>query len=95
MEDTKIKSVDADATLVDRLQHLAAEQGRAIGAVVNEAFDSYLDGQAQDDAEWDREAMESWEEYQRTGLHLTNEEVMAWLDRLAKGEDVEPPPCHT
>jgi hypothetical protein len=32
---------------------------------------------------------------QRTGLHLTLEEVNTWLAKLEAGKDVEPPPCHT
>ncbi len=42
-----------------------------------------------------QEALDSWEHYEATGLHVTGEEVFAWLDRLAAGEDVDPPACHT
>jgi len=30
------------------------------------------------------EALEAWDEYQRTGLHLTGEEVDEWLAKLEK-----------
>ena len=43
---------------------------------------------------WRRAGMAAWEEHQRTGLHLTNEEVLDWLVRTAAGEDVEMPECH-
>lgn len=36
----------------------------------------------------------SREEFRRTGLHLTQEEVFDWLERVAAGEDCEMPPCH-
>jgi len=39
-------------------------------------------------------ATRAWDEYQRTGLHLTLAEADAWLARLEAGEDVEPPACH-
>jgi predicted transcriptional regulator len=42
-----------------------------------------------------RDAIAAWIEYQRTGLHVTFEEVDAWLARLEAGEDTEPPPFHT
>jgi predicted transcriptional regulator len=29
-----------------------------------------------------------------TGLHVTSEEVDAWVDRLLKGEKAELPECH-
>jgi anhydro-N-acetylmuramic acid kinase len=44
--------------------------------------------------ELDRETIESWEEYQRTGLHVTGEEAEAWLRKLAAGESVPPPKAH-
>jgi predicted transcriptional regulator len=91
MEETKVRSIDVDAALVERLERIADEQQRSLEAVLDEALEAYL---AQE-AEWDREAVEASEEYQRTGLHLTNDEVMDWLHRRANGEDVELPQCHT
>ena len=41
------------------------------------------------------DAVAAWEHYERTGLHLTQEEADAWLTKLAMGEDAELPPCHT
>jgi predicted transcriptional regulator len=40
------------------------------------------------------EARAAHEEYMRTGLHATAEEVDAWLAELEAGNDVEPPKCH-
>lgn len=36
----------------------------------------------------------AWDEYQATGLHLTQEEADAWLAKLEAGQDAEPPECH-
>ena len=41
-----------------------------------------------------QEARVAHEQYMLTGLHLTGEEAAAWMDKLADGEDVEPPACH-
>jgi predicted transcriptional regulator len=41
-----------------------------------------------------RDTLAAWEDYQRTGLHLTNEEIDAWLRRLEAGEVCDPPQCH-
>ncbi len=95
MQDTKTRTVAVDAALAERLQLLATEQGRPFEVLFEEALEAYLVRQGQEEAEWDREALEASDEYQRTGLHLTNEEVMDWLHRRAKGEDVELPPWHT
>jgi hypothetical protein len=43
---------------------------------------------------WRQEGLAAWEEYQLTGLHLTNEEAKDWLAQLAAGNNVEPPECH-
>ena len=39
-------------------------------------------------------ALAAWADYQRTGLHVTEEEADAWLAKLEAGEDGEPPECH-
>ena len=44
---------------------------------------------------WYREGIESLREYRRTGLHLTSEEVDAWLDTWGTQEPIPPPKCHT
>ena len=38
---------------------------------------------------------EASEHYQRTGLHVTNDEIGAWIAELEAGnDDAEPPECH-
>jgi predicted transcriptional regulator len=41
-----------------------------------------------------QDALAAWNDYQTTGLHLTEEEADAWLCKLENGEDVEVPACH-
>ena len=36
-------------------------------------------------------ALQSWENYQKDGLHLTGDEVIQWL---RTSEPNTPPPCH-
>ncbi len=40
------------------------------------------------------DAQAAWQDYQRTGLHLTNEEVGDWLAKIEAGEYAELPECH-
>ncbi len=42
-----------------------------------------------------KEAVEAWEHYQSTGLHVTAAEADAWLAELEAGHDVEPPRART
>jgi predicted transcriptional regulator len=43
---------------------------------------------------WRQEGIAAWEEYQRTGLHLTNAEVVGWMDKIIQGEKAPMPKCH-
>lgn len=36
----------------------------------------------------------AWKEYRATGLHVSHEEVDAWLANLEQGQDREIPACH-
>ncbi len=40
-------------------------------------------------------ALDAWENYQRTGLHVMADEADAWLAKLETGEYTEAPNCHT
>lgn len=39
-------------------------------------------------------AREAWDDYQRTGLHLTAAEADVWMARLESGQHAEAPDCH-
>lgn len=80
-----------DTELNQRLERLAEARAQSPESIMELAITEYIERED----EWDREAIESYEEYQRTGLHLTNDEVLEWLEKLARGEDAPLPPCHT
>lgn len=40
------------------------------------------------------DALLAWEEYERTRLHLTLEEVVGWLSKWGTPDESPPPPCH-
>lgn len=41
-----------------------------------------------------REVVSGWQEYQKTGLHVTGEDVLSWLDTWGTDEEEPPPVCH-
>ena len=86
-------SVKMPSALHARVVSLAGVRARTPHALMLQAIESYVIREEKREA-WRQEGMAAWEEYQRTGLHLTNAEVMEWLTQLAKGNDVEPPECH-
>lgn len=86
-------SVKLDDELKDRIQHLADSRRRSAHWIMREAIAQYVEREEKREA-YLRDAQNSWEEFQRTGLHLTMEEADEWLAQLATGNDVEPPECH-
>lgn len=45
-------------------------------------------------AKWIQAGDEALKHFNETGLHLTGEEVDAWLAKLEAGLEENPPPCH-
>lgn len=90
---TTATSVKLDDELKDRIQHLAESRRRSAHWIMREAITQYVEREEKREA-YLRDAQNAWDEFQRTGLHLTMEEADKWLAQLAAGNDVEPPECH-
>ncbi len=87
-------SIKLDDEMKGRVQHLADARRRSAHWIMREAITQYVEREEKREA-FKQDALRAWEEYQRTGLHLTLEEADAWLAKLEAGEDVETPDCHT
>jgi predicted transcriptional regulator len=74
--------------------HGETDEDAALIAEHDGIWDAY-DGPTITREQFLAEVQESADEYQRTGLHLTHEEVDAWLEKLQRGEDAQLPECHT
>lgn len=88
-----VTSVKLDDDLKNRLQHLAESRRRSAHWIMREAITQYVEREEKREA-YLRDAQNAWEEFQRTGLHITAEEADEWMAQLAAGNDVEPPECH-
>ena len=86
-------SIKIDETLKSRVQHLAVSQRRSAHWIMREAIQQYVEREEARES-FRREAAESWAEYQRTGQHLTGEEVRTWLKSWGAEEGGDAPPCH-
>ena len=86
-------SIKIPGELRERLQNLADSRQRTPHALMLQAIEVFVTREEKREA-WRQEGIAAWEEYQRTGLHLTGEEVDLWLEELAKGRDAGPPKCH-
>ena len=86
-------SLKLDSKLKRRVQRLAASRRRSPHWLMCEAVEQYVDREEKRE-KLRHDALAAWNDYQTTGLHLTEEEADAWLTKLAAGEDAEAPECH-
>lgn len=88
-----VTSIRLDEELRRRLQTIAEQERRSAHWIMREAIEQYVD-RAEKQGRFLQEAKESWAHYKETGLHLTLEEVDAWLATWGTDEKTELPPCH-
>ena len=86
-------SVKIPPALHERIQHLAQARTSSAHALMLQAIEKFVEREEQREA-LRQEALKAHEEFVLTGLHLTGQEVDAWLAELEAGNDVEPPKCH-
>ncbi len=86
-------SVKMNPALHARVVSLAEIRKRTAHAVMIQAIESYVDREEKREA-WRQEGIAAWEHYQRTGLHLTQEELETWAAKISQGERVPMPKCH-
>ena len=79
--------------LKDRLQKISTSRHRSTHWIMKEAIQQYVEREESAE-QFKRETMESWEEYQRDGLHITNDEMTGWLSTWGTTDETKCPPCH-
>lgn len=65
----------------DRLAALATARKRTSHYLMREAVSEYL-GREEARQSFREEAARAWQDYKETGLHLSQEDVDAWIDSL-------------
>ena len=86
-------SVKISPELHSRIKSLADLRKQSVHSVMRQALEAYVSREEKREA-WRKEGMDAWEEYQKTGLHLSNGEVMEWMDKIIAGEKAQMPKCH-
>ena len=86
-------SIKLDDELKNRIQHLANTWQRSPHWIMREAIREYVEREEARER-FKQEALASWVAYQETGLHLTGQEVRAWLNTWGTDKETEVPPCH-
>ncbi len=87
-------SLKLDREMKARVQRLAEARRRTSHWIMREAIEEYVSREEKRQS-FIQDAQSAWEEFERTGLHLTGEEVDDWMTKLESGEDAPVPECHT
>jgi predicted transcriptional regulator len=87
-------TVKIDDNLKERIHHLASLRQRTPHWIMCEALQQYVEREESRER-FKQEAFASWKSYQETGLHLTGQEVRAWLKTWGTENETEIPACHT
>lgn len=80
------QAIKLDDETSERLKSLAQQRNRSAHWLMREALERYLN----EEERYEREKAEdlaAYEEYLETGNAIDNEEVVAWLNELAKGKN--------
>lgn len=75
------------------LSQIAELKKRTVHSLVVEAVDSYI-AQTQARMDYEAQAIRSFENYQREGLHVTHNELEQWANSLNSDNPLEVPTCH-
>lgn len=90
---TTPSSVKLPQPLRNRVKSLADARNQSVHAVMVQAIENYVDREEKREA-LRQEARAAHEHFMLTGLHLTNAEVVEWMDKIIQGEKVPMPKCH-
>ena len=81
------QAIKLDDETSRRLKALAEQRNRSAHWLMREALERYLT----DEERYEREKAEdlaAYEEYLETGIAVENDEVVTWLNELAKGKNI-------
>ena len=90
MQTTSVKLSD---DLKQRLSSIASQKRRTPHWIMVEAISEYVNKEEKRAAFY-QEGLESWQEYQRTGEHVTWKEARNWMESWGTDNEQEPPQCH-
>lgn len=86
-------AIKIDQDTRDRIKRLAEARHRTSHWVMREAISQYVEREEKREA-FRQDAINAWDKYQETGLHVTGDEVVAWLDTWGEDNEQAAPVCH-
>ncbi|MDP4028692.1 MAG: CopG family ribbon-helix-helix protein [Gallionella sp.] len=86
-------AIKIDQDMRDRIKRLAEARHRTSHWVMREAISQYVEREEKRET-FRQDAINAWNEYLETGLHVTGDEVIAWLDTWGEENEKAVPACH-
>jgi len=80
--------------LKERVRTLASQKNRPMHWLMREAIEQYVTREEQRES-FRQETLDAWRDYQDTGLHVTSDEVVVWLNSWGEENELPPPVPHT
>jgi len=90
---TKAIAIEIDQETQDRVKRLADLRRRTPHSMMKDALSQYLDREEKRES-FRNDAINAWDEYQSTGLHVDGSEVTAWLETWGEENEQATPKCH-
>lgn len=89
----KPTTIKIDVDTKERVKRLAEMRHRTSHWMILEAIRQYVDREEKRES-FRQDALAAWQEHQETGLHVTGDEVIAWLDTWGEEDEKAAPVCH-
>ena len=86
-------AIKIDEDTRNRVKRLAEARQRSSHWMMLEAIRQYVEREEKREA-FRQDGVNAWNEYQATGLHVTGDEVIAWLDSWGEENEQAAPVCH-
>ena len=90
---TTAVAIKIDQKTKERYKKLARIKDRSAHWMMREAIKQYVDREEKRES-FRQDAVDSWNEYQETGLHATGDEVIQWLNTWGTDDEKDAPECH-
>lgn len=86
-------AIKLDQNTRERLKRLGEARDRSTHWLMLDAVKSYVDREEAREA-FRQDAKNAWAHYKETGLHVTGDEVTAWVSSWGTDNELPVPVCH-
>ena len=85
-------TIRCDEHVLQQLDALAEARKRSRTWIINQALTEYIAREERRE-QFKTHVLKSWQQYQETGLHVTDDALVAWLETWGGEQEVEAPQC--